>query len=302
MAPGSERRFKALLEDRPVATARSRADDSCRIVSARPHQTLLPAAQVVLDGADEALLAVAFVDTRGLHLIERELRTVPTIRLLATSQFDRGQSRTDAAMALAEGMRGDVRLFNPTGATTFHPKMYLARRGNTYSGVIGSANLTFGLVGNYETGVAVEGPAAHDAWQLGEALWSSPEAVAWEPKGPVRADELEARLYSLLAQRVEAGQTIDTLGPRLKANAYWRFLLRAVTVATARSPGGEHVEARMIQIAYDALLTAPNHRLSNPELLNALRVHRPSFVLALFGTAADGASGPVLADHARGRR
>ena len=51
--------------------------------------------------------------------------------------------------------------------------MYLGRRGHTYAGVIGSANLTFGLAGNYETGVLVDGDPAREAWTLGELLWAT---------------------------------------------------------------------------------------------------------------------------------
>jgi hypothetical protein len=148
-------------------------------------------------------------------------------------------------------------------------------------GVIGSANLTFGLAGNYETGVLLDGLPARDAWTLGEVLWDHAEAVPWTPKGPVRPDELDRRLYRLLAQHVHAGLTISTLGPRPELNTIVAFDPTGATVATKKSPGGQAVEARMIQVGYDALATAPNGRLTNPHLLNTLRVHRSSFVLAL---------------------
>lgn len=235
----------------------------------------------MLSDADQALLAVAFVDTKGIHLIEQEMRTVGDVRVLATSQFDRSQSRTDTAFARITGFGASARLLNPRGGTTFHPKMYLGRRGHTYAGVIGSANLTFGLAGNYETGVLVDGNPAREAWTLGELLWDHAEAVPWTPRGPVRPDELDDGLYRLLAQYVHAGLTISTLGPRPELNTILAFDRTGATVATKRSPSGQTVEARMIQVAYDALATAPSGRLTNPYLLNTLRVHRSSFVLAL---------------------
>jgi hypothetical protein len=237
--------------------------------------------QAVLREADEALLAVAFIDTKGLHLLEREMRTVRRLRILATSKFDRQRNRTDIAFARAVGIGGTARLLNPTGGTTFHPKMYLARRARAITGVIGSANLTFGLAGNFETGVIVTGSEARDAWTLAEQLWDDPEAVPWRPAAPVDPDELDAGLYELLARHVHPGMTIQTLGSGGEPNKILAFSRMGATVATRKSPGGQQVEARMIQIGYDALVTSPKKRLTNPHLLKTLRVHRSSFVLAL---------------------
>lgn len=251
------------------------------IVTARPDQTLLPALQELLDGAREALLAVAFIDTKGVHLIEKELKTVGLVRVLATSQFDKLQHKTDIAFERMTGFGAEARLFNPNGGTTFHPKMYLARRDNTFRGVVGSANLTFGLAGNYETCVVLEGKAARDAWVLGEGLWNHPAALSWKSKGPVRPDELEPRLYRLLSTYVHPGMTIKTLGRAPKDNTILALARTGATVATTDSPGGAFVEPRMIQIGYDALVTSPTGQLKNTDLLNKLRVHRSSFVVAL---------------------
>jgi phosphatidylserine/phosphatidylglycerophosphate/cardiolipin synthase-like enzyme len=242
---------------------------------------LLPAIQQALHGADEALLAVAFIDTRGIHLLEKEMLTVGSLRILATSKFDRHQIRTDTAFARAVGIGARAQLLNPRGAATFHPKMYLARRDGAFTGVIGSANLTSGLAGNYETGVVVTGTAARDAWTLANQLWNDLDAIQWTPAGAVPPDELDPRLYKLLGQYVQPGQTIQTLGPLGVPNEILAFTKTGATVATTTSPGGKDVEARMIQIAYDALVTSPTGQLTNPYLLNTLRVHRSSFVLAL---------------------
>jgi hypothetical protein len=189
-----------------------------RIVSSLPDQTLLPAIQDVLRCADEALLAVAFVDTRGIHLLEKEMRTVSSVRMIATTQFDRDRGRTDTAFAQVTEFGAIARLLNPKGGTTFHPKMYLARRGQDYRGVIGSCNLTFGLVGNYEAGVQVDGSPARHAWALGELLWDHAEAVPWTPRGPVRPDELTSGLYMLLSRYVHPRLTFPTLGPKPMLN------------------------------------------------------------------------------------
>jgi HKD family nuclease len=264
-----------------VAVCRNVLTSMFRIVSSRPGQTLLPAVQEVLRRADEALLAVAFVDTRGIHLLEKEMKTVGSVRMLATTQFDRDHARTDTALARVTGFGATARLLNPKRGTTFHPKMYLARRGHSYRGVIGSCNLTFGLAGNYETGVLVDGSPGRDAWALGEELWDHAEAVPWVPRGPVRPDELDGPLYRLLSRYVHAGLTFPTLGPRPELQTVLALSPIGATVATKKSPGGQQVEARMIQLGYDALVTSPNGQLTNPHLLKTLRVHRSSFVLAL---------------------
>jgi hypothetical protein len=251
-----------------------------RIVSSLPAQTMLPAIRQVLHDADEVLLAVAFVDTRGVHLLEREMKSARRVRVVATSKFDGNQRRTDVAFARVAGFGGHARLLNPKGGTTFHPKMYLARRGRQFSGVIASANLTSGLAGNFETGVIIDGVAARDGWSLADDMWTN-YAVPWAAKGPIRPDELDARLYALLARRVKPGLTIRTLGPKGEPNTILAFSKTGATVATSISPGGKDVEARMIQVAYDALATSPTGQLTNPYLLNTLRVHRSSFVLAL---------------------
>jgi hypothetical protein len=183
-----------------------------RIVSSLPAQTMLPAIRQVLHKADEVLLAVAFVDTRGVHLVEKELKSAGSLRIVATSRFDRKQRRTDVTFARVAGFGGQARLLNPKGGTTFHPKMYLARRGRRFSGVIGSANLTSGLAGNFETGVIIDGVTARHGWRLADDIWFN-YAAPWAAKGLIQPDELDSRLYALLARHVQPGMTIRTLGP-----------------------------------------------------------------------------------------
>jgi hypothetical protein len=215
-----------------------------------------------------------------VHLIEKELKSIGFVRLLATSQFDRNQSRTDTAFARVASFGVTGRLLNPKRGTTFHPKMYLARRGRTYSGVIGSANLTFGIAGNFETSVVVRGAAARDAWALGEELWDHDDSAPWAAKGPLSPDELEPGLYALFSRYVHPGATISTLGQHPELNTILALTPSGATVATKRSPGGQNVEARMIQIGYDALVSSPTGQLTYDHLTRSLRVHRSSFVLA----------------------
>ncbi len=113
-------------------------------------RSLLHAVRSTLDRAEEAFLCVAFVQERGLHLLERELETLQRrkapVRLLVTTTF---QTTSPSALAMASGLGLDVRVLNP-GSGTFHPKLYLGASSTTSSAVIGSANLTGGLVTNFE--------------------------------------------------------------------------------------------------------------------------------------------------------
>src|SRR3982751_4174418 len=85
----------------------------------------LAAVRRVLDGADEALLGVAFVQHRGVNLIERELAGLRDGRLVCTTAFG---STTSTGLQGAQDRGLAVRVFNPRQGT-FHPKLYVARHG-----------------------------------------------------------------------------------------------------------------------------------------------------------------------------
>lgn len=109
-------------------------------------RTLLQAVRATLDGADDAFLCVAFVQEKGLHLLRSELerlrrRQVPA-RLLVTTTF---QMTSPSALSMASDLGLEVRVLNPSGCKTFHPKLYLGNAGGGSRAVIGSANLTGGL-------------------------------------------------------------------------------------------------------------------------------------------------------------
>ena len=79
----------------------------------------------MLDGADEAILGVAFVQRRGVSLVERQLQTVGAGRLVATTVFG---STTSEGLEATPSAGFGVRVLNLSGGT-FHPKLYLARHG-----------------------------------------------------------------------------------------------------------------------------------------------------------------------------
>jgi hypothetical protein len=119
-------------------------------------RSLLHAVRSTLDAADDAFLCVAFVQEKGLHLLEKELdglrRRRVRSRLLVTTTF---QTTSQAALAMASRLGLEVRILNPGSGRTFHPKLYLGTNGSGAQAVIGSANLTGSLATNFEAAVAL---------------------------------------------------------------------------------------------------------------------------------------------------
>ena len=146
-------------------------------IDVETHHDQLAAVRRVLDGADEALLGVAFVEQRGVNLLERQLATVGHGRLVATTAF--GTTTTQGLQTATAGGLG-VRVLNPSRGT-FHPKLYVARHGDQIVAAIGSANLTGGLISNVEAVAVLSGdraaPALARLWELAESWWQHNDAI-----------------------------------------------------------------------------------------------------------------------------
>jgi HKD family nuclease len=252
-------------------------------------RSLLHAVRSTLDRAEEAFLCVAFVQERGLHLLERELeglrsRKAPG-RLLVTTTF---QTTSPAALAMASGLGLQIRVLNPGSGRTFHPKLYLGMAEGGASAVIGSANLTGGLATNYEAAVALDGarrdaPIAQ-AWEWAERLWSDERVEPWVPSAAEPTVEpFEHGLYRHLRAEVRRDPVFMTLGPSARRNRVVELSPVELHVETARSRersgGAEAIPAWMFNLAWERLRT--HGTLSNTELLNDLRVHRSSAVCAI---------------------
>ncbi|RLB49339.1 MAG: hypothetical protein DRJ42_21215 [Deltaproteobacteria bacterium] len=254
-------------------------------VTTRDH-ALLHAVRGTISAGDEVLLCVAFAHVRGVQLIRKELeaaakRAAP--RLLVTTAF--GQSHEEA-LAAASNAGAEVRVLNP-GTGTYHPKLYLSSRGSAASGVIGSANLTSGLVVNVEVGTHLEGertdPALADAWSWAETMWEDPRAKAWEAEADVPGKEsFDAELLRLLQAAVAEDPVFYTLGKKAP-NRVSEVTAGGLYVETARSTAkhghGELVPPWMVNLAWEVLRS--QGELTNKELLEELRVHRSSAVMAI---------------------
>ncbi|ABC83631.1 phospholipase D family protein [Anaeromyxobacter dehalogenans] len=251
-------------------------------------RSLLHAVRATLNDAEEAFLCVAFVQEKGLHLLQNELEALRArnarSRLLVTTTF---QTTTPSALSMAAGLGLDVRVLNP-GGRTFHPKLYLGSSRVVARAVVGSANLTGGLATNLEAAVAMHGvredvPLAR-AWDWAEALWSDDRVERWTPQAAERVEEpFEPDLYRALRAEVQRSPVFMTLGPRPCKNRVVELTPVEVHVETERSRGrtggAEPIPAWMFNLAWDRLRT--HGTLSNSVLLNDLRVHRSSAVCAM---------------------
>lgn len=252
-------------------------------------RSLLRAVRGTLDGAEEALLCVAFVQQRGVHLVEKELKALAArgarARLVVTTTFD---ATTQAALGTAHGLGVRVRVLNPGSGSTFHPKIYLGTGGGRAQAVVGSANLTGGLATNVEAAVWLSGrrrdaPIAR-AWDWAESLWQDPRAQAWQPGAAAEGEEeLEPELLALISVAARRDPVFRTLGPKPQENLVTEVTPSEVLVETARSRertgGAASIPAWMFNLAWDELRS--RGELSNSTLLKDLRVHRSSAVCAI---------------------
>ncbi|HZZ83935.1 MAG TPA: phospholipase D family protein [Anaeromyxobacteraceae bacterium] len=254
-------------------------------------RSLLHAVRSTLELAEEAFLCVAFVQERGIHLLEKELdglhRRRARTRLLVTTTFD---TTSQSALAMARSSGLEVRVLNPGSGKTFHPKLYLGLQGSIARGVIGSANLTGGLATNLEAAVALRGtredvPLAR-AWSWAEELWSDERAQAWTGVAAEPSEEpFEPDLLQALKVEVARNPVFLTLGRAPKRNVVVDLSPVELHVETERSRsrihGAEAIPAWMFNLAWDRLRI--HGSISNLELLEDLRVHRSSAVCAILG-------------------
>jgi len=255
-------------------------------VEVETHRDQLAAVRRVLDGADEALLGVAFVERRGVNLLERQLAALGSGgRLVATTAFG---TTTAPGLETAAAFGLSVRVLNPSRGT-FHPKLYVARHGDRIAAAIGSANLTGGLIANVEAVAVLVGernaPPLARLWDVAESWWAHDDAIDWAPgRLPAPAEVLPPELLAAIRAAVATDPVISTLS---SANPNWVHDITpdGVWVETTRSQAlgrpPQLVPAWMIQIAWE-WLTA-HGTLANRHLLDkdGLNVKRSSFVCAL---------------------
>ena len=259
------------------------------LVSTWPGRDLLPRLRSTLASGDEALLCVAFVNRKGVALLNEELKGLAGrggCRVLLTSVFGGGDAGVTAPAVLGlQDLGVDLKVLN-WARGTYHPKMYLARSGTSGQALIASANMTSGLLGNVETGVHLEGSTSwdplRDAWRTAEELWAHPAAREWNGGShAAKAEPLSEALLELLRDRVSPGQELRTISEG-KPNWIVDVNAEGIWVETERSRGrassARLVDAWMLDLAWSELTS--RGQISNRWLLNARRVNRSSFVCA----------------------
>jgi hypothetical protein len=256
-------------------------------VATWPEPLLLAEVRRSLAEADDALLCVAFANAKGVNLLGPQLgRLGSRCRLVVTSTF--GGETTATALGLAAGLGVAVRVLNPS-ASTFHPKLYLARKRPGAVAVVGSANLTGGLVSNIEAAVVMTGTAEDhpiaDAWSLGEGLWRHPSCLEWSPRRlPLPPEELDAVLLDKLRKAVPPGSVVPTLTgdrPNTVTDVSPQGLYVETNRSRAKGTAPRLVPAWMLQLAWDYLRARGT--LTNRYLLatDGLNVKRSSAVCAV---------------------
>lgn len=248
---------------------------------------VLDALRTVLDGADEAVLCSAFVRRAGVHLIEPQLTALADRgRLVATSTF--GGASTQTALAAVAETDVLVRIANPAHGT-FHPKLYVSRSGGSARALVGSANLTGGLITNVETAVLLDGrvddPVLREAWDAARAYWSLDAASLWQPQAAEASDEVfPATLYTALTREVARDATFLTLArgqPNMITEVARDGLWIQTEASLAKGRPAQFVPAWMLTLAWESLLA--HGTLTNRFLLatDGLNVKRSSAVCAI---------------------
>ncbi len=250
-------------------------------------QSLLGGVRETLAEAKDALLCVAFVHARGVHLIEKELAALArrgSARMVVTTTFD---ASGGTALGVAYNLGARVRTLNPGSGSTFHPKVYLGRNGARVQALVGSANLTGGLATNVEVGVLLRGTVrdkplkdlcdwADHVWEQRAEEWVAPAAEA------AGDDVLPGGLFDAIAREVRREPVFHTLG-RPAENRVTEVTRSEVLVETAKSRlesgRAQPIPAWMFNLAWDWLQA--RGELTNDVLLNHLRVHRSSAVCAI---------------------
>lgn len=245
--------------------------------------SLLPAIRDVLREAEEVMLCVAFISDKGVFLLHKELEALQSrARILLTTAFG---STSSSAMSMLQELGNQIGYLNPNGGT-YHPKMYISKDRDVHiKAVIGSSNMTGGLVSNIEIAAALSG-TSHDqslqkAWAWGEILWAQRIMVEESLKGAPSI--FEPQLLDALNDAVKQDPVFMTLGPNPKINRVTDVTPYGLYIQTERSLSEgkppQLVEAWMIELAWDYLRF--NKTISNAYLLNELRVHRSSAVCAI---------------------
>ncbi len=251
------------------------------------QRSLLPAVHRVFEESTTVFLNVAFVAEAGVHLVSKQLRNTThggEVRMLVTTTFG---TTSPVALDTAFSLGAVVKTINPRGGT-YHPKLYIGRRNTTAIAVVGSANLTGGLVSNVEVATILTGDISEEPlaqlWDWAGKQWDNANAVVWRPddQSVTQFTAFTPQLLSLIQNEVQRNPRFTTLGTSAP-NTVTAISESGIYVETDRSRAkreqAQLIPAWMFELAWETLVA--RGELTNADLLNELRVHRSSAVCAM---------------------
>jgi hypothetical protein len=251
---------------------------------------ILAAVRAAITDADVAILAVAFVKVGGVNLLETQIdRLGANARMLVTATFG---TTNPAALAMARKLGTSIRVHN-SSAGTYHPKIYIGRRGNDATAVIGSATLSGGLVSNVEAAVMLRGtihdPPIRDAWDFAESLWSHERSVEWSPPigAPIEEEAFDPELHALIAAAVARTEGMFSTVSQGKPNQVTDLISTGLYVITEQSTSAQFIPAWMFQVAWDYLLAHGQLTHKHLQATDGLNVKRSAAVCAILAALPD---------------
>jgi len=173
------------------------------------RQVVRDALDEVFAGATTAKVAVAYARDTGLNEASGLRRFIDgggKLRFLAGVDFELTELRTLDSLARGQGVETRVYLLTALEQRrTFHPKVYLAQRGDEVRALVGSSNFTAGgLRTNVEANLFLrahtqESPA-QDLLRFHEGLWESPMTVPISPEVREAYTRLQAQRQNIEAE------------------------------------------------------------------------------------------------------
>lgn len=258
-----------------------------RVETSSTHDgSLLRSIRATLDEADEALLAVAFVSEAGVHLLRKQFKRLgPRTRLLVTTTFG---TTKPAALDMAQHLGADVRTLNPGGGT-YHPKAFLTRSGDGgATAVVGSSNLTGGLIVNVEVATTLRGTmqdqSLADAWSWAESTWDHPATTPWQGGSNAVGSRhmFHPLLLAQLQREVERNPLFLTLSyqkPNRVVEVNPEGLYVETDASKRKGSRPQLVPSWMFELAYETLRARGT--ITQQEVLNTLNIKRSAAVCAI---------------------
>jgi len=228
-----------------------------------------------LETAEDIKIAVAFVSKSGLAIIESHLEGA--LRKKAFIEFlvglDMRSTDPDALQSLYILSRenDNLGLYCFASLDTeaiYHPKVYLFRKGDAVTSIIGSSNLTEGgLKRNLEINIAMRGTLQEEALS---DVYSAYNQLKFHPKRVI-PDEEFLRLYGELCRREKSNRRV-LMREKNSAELLTRFRNKAKSLrrptATRRDLVG------WLELVYDSL---PEGEFTNEDVYRKEPIFRKAY-------------------------